>query len=85
MTFLFLVSVLLSRFIFKINLIAVIVVNLLAISLFFEYLDCNRRLEFENIENMKTRTEGPNPCDRSKQYMGLVSNYDPQKCTAYMM
>lgn len=81
----FLVSVVLMRLLLKINLIAVIVINLIFVSLFFNYLDCNRRLEFENMEKMKTLTEQPNPCERTKQYMGLVSNYDSKKCTAYMM
>lgn len=81
----FLVSILLMRLVFKINLIAVVALNLLLASLFFKYLDCNRRLEFENMERLKTLTEGPNPCDRSTSYMGLLSNYDSRKCTDYMM
>lgn len=73
------------RYIYKVNLIAVIVLNLLCVSLFFKYLDCNRRLEFENIERIKSLTTGPNPCERSSKLFGLSTTYDSQRCTDYMM
>ena len=59
--------------------------SLFFLSVGFQYMEFCRRLEFENTENMKTMTSGPNPCDRSTSYMGLVSNYDAKKCTDYMM
>lgn len=82
---LFLTSVLCMRFLFRINLVAVLVINLFAVSLFFRYLDCNRRLEFENMQRIKSLTQGPNPCEPTKKLLGLVSYYDAQKCTDYMM
>lgn len=84
MASLFLGSVLLWRYLFRINLVAIVILNVLCVSLFFRYLECNRRLEFENIERTKSLTTAPNPCDRTTSFM-FLSNYDSQKCTDYMM
>lgn len=82
---LFLISALGIRLICRINFIAVFVISLIVISLVYKYLDCNRRLEYENHERIKTLANEPNPCERSTKFLGLVNNYNAEKCTAYMM
>lgn len=85
LTLLFVISVLTLRYLCNLNLVACIVVNLLCASLFFKYLECNRRLEFDNIEKMKSFGSAANPCEHTTSFFGLISNYNAHKCTEYMM
>lgn len=82
---LFLSSMLIMRYLFKVNVIVSLIVNVLAVSLFFEYLECNRRLEFSNLEKLKSMDRDTNPCQHSTKFFGLISTYDSSQCTEYMM
>lgn len=81
----FVASVLMMRHFWKLNVFVVIFINVLCVSVFFRYLDCNRRLEFDKMNKLKSLTSGPNPCEDTKSFYGLISNYNAQKCTEYMM
>lgn len=73
------------RYLFKVNVIVSIILNVLLISLFFEYLECNRRLEFSNLEKLKSMDPNSNPCEASTKFFGWISDYDSKQCTEYMM
>lgn len=72
-----------TRYLCKVHLVMSILINVLLISLFFEYLECNRRLEYSNLVQLKTSEA--NPCEQTTSFFGLTSGYNAKKCADYMM